>query len=439
MRSKIPTILAILVLITGVAAGVFLISSSQTLKIGASPDVAPQDVRITNITDTSFTVSWITDKSTVGFVQYGTTESVNQNTTTSESLNLHFAKVSGLTASTSYFIKINSAGSVYDNNGIPWSTKTAPVLSSNGNSQVASGTILNATGQPAAGVLVYLTIAGASPLSTITSSTGSWIISLADVRSADLTSSVSLAPTTTLLQVFVQGGAGGVATAEIYPQSANPTPQIQLGKTYDFKSEPPNSQAGVPSSNLNLPEATATPSGGFQNLQEATATPSGTVVPAGQVTLTSVNNQETISTTKPEFFGGGPAGTVITIKLQSTLVTDSVTIPSTGNWIWTPPADLEPGTHTITLSWKDAKGVLQTLTRSFVVQASEGPSFVSTPSATIKPTFSPTPTASGSARISLPATGAAVPVTGDLTPTLALAGISIILISSSFLIWKKQY
>src|SRR5260221_13594636 len=73
-KKNIPTILGLLVLFAGLIGGVFLVRSSNTNSFlpRASPQTTPKNLKIRNITDTSFTVSWITDSNTVGFVRYGT-------------------------------------------------------------------------------------------------------------------------------------------------------------------------------------------------------------------------------------------------------------------------------------------------------------------------------------------------------------------------------
>src|SRR3989344_5328690 len=127
-NKRIPTLIGILVLALGVAAGVFLVSSRQFL--GVEAEIAkPQDVRVTNVSDRWFTVSWTTSKESVGFVKYGSSEgslsgvSGSNNQTASR---IHHLVVpdqgGGLNANTEYFLKIVSEGVEFDNNGVAWRT-----------------------------------------------------------------------------------------------------------------------------------------------------------------------------------------------------------------------------------------------------------------------------------------------------------------------------
>jgi hypothetical protein len=303
---------------------------------------------------------------------------------------------------------------------------------------LVSGTVLASTGDAAKNALVYLTVGGSSPLSTITSQNGSWVISISSARTSDLDSFVTIDATTTLLEISANAGAEGVSTAQIYPQSAKPVPSLILGSTHDFKSLPPSEVSEVPRASVELPE-TATPSSGFE-VGDNISTPS-----ASTVTLTSVTQGETVTTTQPEFFGEAPPGTKLTITLESDPITEQVSVPSSGEWNWTPPSDLPEGTHKITIKWTDLSGILRTLTRTFVVQAAEGPAFEATPSATLTPTASATgtPTASPAATKTLTptatptATAFATPESGSLTPTLLLSIMGIGVIAFAVMLWKK--
>lgn len=415
-KNKIPTLLGIVLLIFGLAAGILLVQNKQIFRLGATPQTSPKDIRITNITDSSFTVSWATDKETGSFILWGETE----NSLTKTELNeideisdTHSVTVQGLLFDKTYYFEINSDGTKFDNNGIPWQINTGPKLLDQSISNSISGTILTATGTPAGKAIVYATLAGASPLSTTTSQNGSWVIPISSSRNQNLASFIEINETTTLIEISVRAGSRGVATAQIYPASAKPAPPIILGESMDFKNEPPSTIGGVPKANINLPDE-ATPSSGFE-VSSDIASPS-----AETVTLENLDEGETITSTEPEFFGEGPPNTTITITIESDPVTDQTTINSLGNWNWSPPEGLSEGSHKITITWRDAGGILRTLTRTFIVQAAEGPAFESTPSATPTATPTPTPTPTATPTASPSSTVSATPTA---TPTSTTSGI----------------
>ncbi|MFH1863882.1 MAG: fibronectin type III domain-containing protein [bacterium] len=434
-KKKIPTIMGMLILIVSLALGVSLVSYKQVFRIGASGELSPKDVRISNISDSSVTVSWITDKATTGVVKYGSGESsansIAKEETGAESLT-HMSKLTGLKTDTTYFFEIVSGGKNFDNNGVLWQIRTAPSIPDPKRNIIISGNILTPTGNPAKNAIVYISVSG-SLLSTLTSQNGSWLIPISYARTVNLSSYVDIDPSATLLEITAQAGQSEIATAQIYPQSANPTPAMILGQVYDFKNIPPSETSNLPGSSLEAPEGKDRQSG--FNIPDRIGTPS-----SQSVTLESIDDGEIITTTTPEFFGQGPANTNLTITVESDPVTtDGIQIPQSGEWKWTPPQGLSEGFHKITLTWKDAQGITRSLVRSFVIKASEGPAYEATPSATLRASPSATPKVSptASASASPSATPFSAPDAGVLTPTLILSIMGMGVLVFSIFIWKQ--
>lgn len=439
-KAKIPTIIGIIILILSLAAGVIFVQNRQLFRLGATGQNSPRDVRISNTTSNSFSVNWITDTKTTGFIKYGNSVGSMTNTKTEESPvsgYTHLVNITELSPQTNYFFKINSEGSDFDNNGVTWQGQTVAAQDTN-QPTLISGNVILATGGAAKNSIVYVTV-GAKLFSALTSQNGSWIISLpTNIYNAN-----------SLLEISALNGQGEVSTAQIYSKSAIPVPTMIFGQTHDFKNLPPSESSDTPEASLGIPE-TGTPASGF-NIPEQISTPS-----ASTVTLDSIASGEVVTSVKPEFFGKGPKGTKIQITVESeNPVTDKITIASSGQWNWEIPKDLPEGPHTITITWKDSGGILRTLTRNFVVQASEGPAFVSTPSATPRVTATPTATPSAtprttatpratatpSATIKASPTGTPFPQpqSGSLTPTILLSIMGIGVIAASFLLWRKSY
>ena len=413
-RNKIPTILGIVLLVAATFAGVFLVNYKQIFRIGATGESEPNNIRVSNIADSSLTVSWTTDKETSGFLVLD-----EGNTSADERGFTHAINLTGLKPNTSYDYKINSNSIFFDNNGIPWQAKTLVGAPPETNPAIVSGSVLTATGQPVKKALVYVN-AESQLFSTFTSDSGNYVIKLPN---AD--------PANTLIEISVQAGPAGVSSAQIYPQSAKPVPPIILGSTHDFKSLSPSGDGQVPGASLNLPSELNQES--KFNIPE-----NGTPTSSGTVTLESVDEGETVTSTQPEFFGDGPARAELTIKIESeNPITDNINVGSGGSWNWSPPNNLTPGAHKVTITWKDISGITRSLTRNFIVQAGEAPAFeasgsaqTTTPSPT--PNVSPTPSPSFSPTPS----SAPVPQTGSLTPTLLLfaTGLEIIIFSSY--VWR---
>src|SRR5258708_2485193 len=240
IKSKIQTILGVLLLIFAIGEVLFAINKIQTLKSGAEGSFAPQDLKITNIKDTSFTVSWLTDTPTIGFVEYSKDQGQTWQTPPTNNGLTHFINVQNLTPNSSYSFRINSGGQFFDNAGLPWSTQTlTPQLPET--QTIISGKVLNTNRFPAKNALIYVNISGSLIFSSLVSASGNWIMSIPTI------------PDSTILQITVESSPSLVASAKIDLKSANPTPPITIGQSYDFTSEVTQSASDTPKVPITLP------------------------------------------------------------------------------------------------------------------------------------------------------------------------------------------
>ncbi len=447
-KNKIPTIFGIILLAIGLVIGVILVQNQQIFKSGASGDAAPKDVRITNVTDESFTVSWVTEKEAGGFIKWGENASLGKTLGGEETADTltHSVTVTSLKPLSNYFFKINSAGEDYDNNGSPWQIQTGPTLSKNPSTTLLSGSLIDENSQPLKDALIYISISGAQPLSTQTSITGAWVVPVSEIRTEKL-DNIFVVSDTTPITIFANFGPFGVSTAQSIVKNSKPAPAMTLGKVHDFRNIENNSTGDVSEASVTLPE-TQSQTSGFD-----TSPVNASTSPTLNVTLESISQGEVITTTDPEFFGKGPKGTLVTVTVESEVVTEKLAIKNDGTWSWSPPANLEPGPHKITISWKDAKGITRILVRNFVVSAAEGPAFESTPSASLSPSpsflpsstpkastlpsLSPTTLASAIPTATISGTPSPIMDSGSLTPTIVLSIMGIGTILLGLFVWKK--
>lgn len=426
-KTTLPTILGVIILIAGLIAGIYMINSRQVFKLSANTEAVPRNVRFSNITDSNINVSWTTDVESVGFVKWGNSATSTSKVVLEENSDksfVHSANIVGLENNANVFIRINSESKDYDNGGTPWQSKTlgAPVTA--GNSLIAAGTVLMPDTTTPAKAIVYLTING-TLLSGVTSDEGSFIIPISTY--------VESVNETTAIEISVNAGINGTSQAVIYPKAIKAVPTIIIGKTYDFRSLPANASEEQPKSSLSIPESVEVSSRFEVEKTDNTGDNSS-------VTIDSVKEGEIITTTNPEFFGEGPKETEIQVSVESELQEAALTTDSSGVWNWSPPKDLEPGEHKVTIKWRDATGILRTLTKSFIVSASEGPAFESTPSATPIVEATSTPVSStASATPTIAATAPPTPETGSLTPTVGLFILGIGMLLSSVFVWNKSY
>ena len=262
IKGKIPTFAGIIFIIIGIISGVIIAGKIKSPKLNTAYDIAPKNVRISNITDDSFSISWITNTKTSGGVNLDTTPS-NDNKNTLEVVQnpgyTHSIKVEKLSPSTTYHFFIQSNKHSFDNNGVAWKVKTAPKMSNKSGTSAISGSVYDQFNLPTKNALVYITVAGSGFLSTTTSENGSWVLPISEARSQDLESPIVIDDYKTLIEIFVQAGPLGSASAQIYPISAKPAPPIILGQIHNYKAinlkeeESPKAEIFIPQGGLSTP------------------------------------------------------------------------------------------------------------------------------------------------------------------------------------------
>lgn len=431
----LPTILGLLILFIGVTAGVILISQGTSRFLRASPEITPKQVKVTNISENSFTVSWLTDSQTTGFIKYGSDKDLSfvakddrdESTEESGKFFTHHITIKELKPATSYFFKINSGGKTFDNNGQEYQATTAPkteeLLPKN---DVAYGNIIKPDGSPAEGVIVYFSLANATPQSTLSKPSGNWAIPLNVILSSGLTSYAIYDREASIEEIFVQGANLGTATGVAVTKNDSPMPTITIGQNFDFRKSD-LTQTEIPDeSNQVTPSPSRLPF-------ETTTSPTPTTEKA--LEIINPKQGEKLNTLEPEFFGTGPASEILTIEVNSPQsFSDEITIGDDGTWSWNLPGSLSPGEHTVTVTLPDGRS----LSRLFTILAAEGsdlPSFTATPSATITPsltptvTLTPTPTSTLAATpTAMPSTEGGIPESGFFTPTFffSIMGIALV-------------
>lgn len=389
---KIPTLFGLILL------GIGIISINLALKHGtffttrATPTYAPEQIRITNLTDTSFTLSYITKDSVLGTLSYGTDSSGgkvalddrDQQSGNPLPYTMHHITVKNLKPDTNYFFKITSSDKIFLDKEKPFSTRTLSPLSQDPTRQPPIvGNISNADGSKDGNILVLLVTDNAQTLSVLTKADGSFVMPLNAIRTKDFKSYVTFQENDTIRLLALT--PTDRATVSVLSKQISPVPPIIIGNTYDFTTSLAISPVPVATSS-------ATDESSFPSF---TATEAGPPKPQ----IISPEDKESLNDTKPQFEGTAIPNAEVTIEIHSeTAIITTVTANKNGSWTYRPGTKLDPGVHTITIKTKDSQGILQTITRSFTVFA-EGSQFIepsispSIPTATPIPIQTPVPTA----------------------------------------------
>jgi hypothetical protein len=437
--TRFPTIFGLILCILVVGGVIFFAEQNFRKPSKASEPRVPESVRITNITDTTFSVSWITRSPASGSVLVATKGKSNRiysderDTAGKPGLyTSHLVTVRDAVAYSEYSLKIISNGKQYTDNGSPYSFTTAPTLPPNSNplGEPAYGTVWTATDVPAEGVLVYLTLDGGQELSSLSKLSGIWLVPLSQVRTKDLSAYLSLTGRVTETLVVQYGDQESFATTDTLNDS--PVPEILPGKIYDFR----KLQAISPASVLAQKKVQ-------QNPQDAPLTGGSAVLGTTSqkkytVTLVTPKNGSAVPTTLPLFSGTGIPQKFVGISIGLTNpVSGSARVDSSGLWNFTPPKPLPIGTGSVTITTVDDKGKPVALTHSFEILKS-GTQVLgdATPSATLTPVVSITPTPEITPESTVSAEPP--PVSGSPLPTILLILLGLGLFTGGTLVVRKE-
>lgn len=406
--------------------------------IKASGSSIPTNVSISNITNSSFTVSYTTSEAVIGSINYGKDGQVGSlaldvrdtSSGAPSSHFIHYFTISQLSPTSTYYFSIDSSGNSYLNNGSFYTVTTGPTISqSPQNSETVKGSVVLEGGGTPQEAIVTISSGTSQLLSSLVSTDGTYSIPLTGLRTQNLQSYQTLA-LNALLQETVEDQST-TSHVSLLAGQANPVPLITLSTNYDFS----------------LNSSTLVAQSVSQGTSKLTGFPS--IVNTIQVTTPILNvptENEGFNDSQPQFSGKGIPNSQILITVQSTQE-QSATVQTDqfGNWNWRPTLPLTPGQHTLTIQAPDVHGVMQTLQRMFTVyaQGSEftspsGPPAVLTatpvpPSPTVvtptttpqpSPSFSPTPSPTSliTPTIQTPITGSSDAVIGAVSMML-IAGV----------------
>jgi hypothetical protein len=474
-QRQIPTLFGLGILIAALVGGILFIGiGGGEFAPRATPQTTPKNIKITNIRDTSFTVSFLTDEATAGFVKYGVTatELKNQASDDRDQLNgnvgqyqSHYITLRDLDPNTEYHFTLGTASMPRtDNNGVPFTVKTAPKAGNQAAAKTAYGVVNKVDGAPADGAIVYMIIPGGTELSALVKSSGSWAIPLSSARTSDLSTYIAVQPSTPV-SLIVQGTAvNETASVDLTIADSQPvSPIILIGGSGSAPTQQQTTLQAETSTSLRTTESAGTSLTSLSSLSTlaspvATASSSPVASPSPESSPTtqqastvdmSMRETPTVETTRPTITGKATPNTVITIQVNSdTQITTQVTTDAQGNF--TLPLSggdthLESGEHTVRVTYTDpTTGQEKTEVKTFFVSADTGlgrggnPESSSTLLAQIKPSptpfgtenpftipspsplVSPSASASASPRIAMPPTTSEVPRSGSVGTTVAL-------------------
>lgn len=191
-------IIVLIVLIIGLILGIYLVAQKTELFSRAVISNAPSEVKISNISDNSFTASWITQRPAIGFVSFGPGESLgstavdDRDNSGPQARTTHHVTVKNLEPATTYFFIINSGGEIYKNQGKFFTQTTAPTTADTPPlADPIFGQVIRSDNSSAE-ALIYLNLGQSTPLSSYSRADGNFLITLNNARTKDLSNYISV-------------------------------------------------------------------------------------------------------------------------------------------------------------------------------------------------------------------------------------------------------
>lgn len=381
-NKRIPTLFGLILILIGIVTTTYLVQTGVIVIGRARETNTPQNIRITNIQDTSFSVSYTTKEAVAGSLSYGEITTLgngslddrDQETGNVSNYKIHHITLKNLKPKTQYYFSITSGGNSFVNKNLPFEVSTAAkLLATPSAKQPIVGKVVTPDGEKPKEGIVYITTPNGQILSTLIKNDESYIIPLNSLRTIDLSSYFEFLDDTILNMLIISDSFQ--SEVNLLAKQIDPVPLITLSKNYDFViSESPVASV---SAFIGFPSLIATESAKTE-----------------QVKITTPKENESFTDPKPVFKGTALPSSTVKITIESEeKIKGQVISDKNGTWNFRPEKALPPGQHTITIEVRDRFGILKTIKQSFVVFAQGSQVQESaTPSATPTLKVSPTPT-----------------------------------------------
>lgn len=419
-NKRIPTLLGIGLIALGILLTNIALENQTNFRSKASDSKEPQNIKITNISDRSFTITYQTIDPTVGSVSYGPdmkmekSEIESANNSYASPKRIHSISVEELSPATKYYLIVTSGPNTFSNNETPFEITTGPEISPVSTMEKAiKGKIVSPDGSVPPAALVYLSADNSQLLSTTITNDGSFSFSLKELRTNDLFSSYFTTSNNPIAKIVVTDGTLKSTTLVSLNQEDS-IPTITLSNDYDFTQEIIDIASNSAES-LGFPSTTPS----SKNLKPELFNP---------------KNDQIFTSQKPQFSGKSLPNETVEINIRSTEeISTRVTANNSGNWRYRPLINLSPGSYTITIKTRDSFGILTTIARSFSIITTEATQ-VPTPlvlSATSIQNSTPAPTILSSPKIAIlmptptlaPTPPLDLPPTGSSQAQLIIGGV----------------
>lgn len=237
-KFKIPTLLGLSLILLGLASGLYLVLREQVFLSQAAPNLAPQNITITNITDDSVVISWQTNTAAVSFITFGQKNPGEQTALDDRDGNqpadgpkphlIHYVTLKNLLPGTNYLFKITSGKLISE--VLKFDTAT-PLANQTGFTPVI-GSVMDGRNPLNDGV-AYLSIQDAVTASSLIKTGGNFLIPISQIRKNDL-SNISPLTEGTTAKLVIRSERGSASIQFRLQANSSPLPVIKLGQDIDL-------------------------------------------------------------------------------------------------------------------------------------------------------------------------------------------------------------
>jgi hypothetical protein len=254
---RIPTLFALTLIAIALGLGITVDYFNTKQQDELRSVYAPKKLTVTNLSDTKATITWQTGVPATGTVILGKDKNLSKQSTpdlrdlgsstsstpSAQKYLSHFIPLSKLEPNTTYYYQIKSEQLTYPKDN-PLTFKTGPALNTDSLTinQPLIGNVVDPNLQPLNDALIFLDIPGAAQLATITTTSGSFILPLKELRTQDLQRSFDINTESDAQLVIVQGQHSSRNQIKLPPIEAA-LKSLILGQDLDLRSFQPPPQA----------------------------------------------------------------------------------------------------------------------------------------------------------------------------------------------------
>jgi len=212
------------------AAESTIIAGQSQMRLVALSEVATsiQNIRPSNLSSASVTISWITDHPSYASVNYGQTTGLGSTAKDGLMDDTHLVQITGLESETTYYFQVVSGSVTDDNEGNYYSFQTAKVGTRT--PFTVFGRALKSDGLTAAeGSIAYVSVGESALLSDRVDANGNWNVNLGNLKSAS--GDVFGMANEAVITVTIEGAADGVGLVKmkVGPSSPQQILPINIG------------------------------------------------------------------------------------------------------------------------------------------------------------------------------------------------------------------